>query len=243
MIRQSSRRLVGFTFAAAFAFVSGTSEAHFTLQSPAAASSQDALGSPQKLGPCGDEAGGTATGTVTAFQSGQTITVTIDEKIYHAGHYRIALSVNDRSELPAEPPVTPNSSPCGTVPVQDPPVFPILADNVFAHSAPFTSPQSIQITLPADVTCTHCTLQVTEFMSDHPLNNPGGCFYHHCADISLQTTPVQQTSGSGGSGTGTPSSGGCSASSNLTPGAPVGLGIAGLITLAAFIRSRRRITE
>ena len=28
-----------------------------------------------------------------------------------------------------------------------------------------------------------------EFMSDHPLNNPGGCFYHHCADISISGGP------------------------------------------------------
>jgi hypothetical protein len=94
--------------------------------------------------------------------------------------------VNDRSELPPEPLVTPGATtPCGTVPIESPPVFPVLADDVFDHTAPFTTPQSAQITLPSNVTCTHCTLQVIEFMSDHPLNNPGGCFYHHCADISI----------------------------------------------------------
>jgi len=68
--------------------------------------SQDASGLPEKLAPCGDEGGGTPTGTITAFQAGQTITVTVHEVVYHPGHYRIALSQNSRSELPAEPAVT-----------------------------------------------------------------------------------------------------------------------------------------
>ncbi len=137
--------------------------------------SQDSVGLPEKLGPCGDEGGGTPTGTVTALQSGQTITVTISEAVFHPGHYRIALAP-DPTQLPAEPAVTAGSSPCGSVPVENPPMFPVLADGVFDHTAPFTSPQSVQIKLPDNFTCAKCTLQVIEFMSDHPLNNPGGCF-------------------------------------------------------------------
>jgi uncharacterized protein (TIGR03382 family) len=41
------------------------------------------------------------------------------------------------------------------------------------------------VTLPADKTCTNCTLQVLEFMSNHGLNMPGGCYYHHCATINI----------------------------------------------------------
>ena len=165
-------------------------QAHFILQSPPSWMSQNLLGSPQKLGPCGDEGGGTPSGTVTAFQAGQTITLTIDEKIPHPGHYRVALAVHDRSELPPEPTVTPGSTPCGSAPIQNPPVFPVLADGLFIHTSAFSSPQSAQITLPAGVSCDHCTLQVIEFMSDHGLNNPGGCFYHHCADIAIQAVVV-----------------------------------------------------
>jgi MYXO-CTERM domain-containing protein len=191
--------------------------------------SQDSFGLPEKLGPCGDEGGGTPTGTVTAFQSGQTITVTINEVIFHPGHYRIALAVNDRSELPAEPPVTAGSTPCGSVPVQNPPVFPVLADGVFEHSAPFSGPQSIQITLPGNVTCTKCTLQIIEFMSDHGLNNPGGCFYHHCADLSIQSTVVD-----GGGSTGGSAGSGCS-----VPGGSAAVpGLLGLFVLAALARRR-----
>ncbi len=167
-----------------------SSDAHFQLQAPPSWMSQDSLGSPQKLGPCGDEDDGTTlatpSGIVTAYQVGDTITVTINELIFHPGHYRIALSVNDRSELPPEPLVDAGGGyPCGSAVIEDPPVFPVLADNVFPHTAPFSGPQTTTVKLPPNVTCSHCTLQVIEFMSDHGLNVPGGCFYHHCADLSV----------------------------------------------------------
>jgi MYXO-CTERM domain-containing protein len=163
-------------------------DAHFVLEDPPSWMSQDALGLPQKLGPCGDELDGTdaatPTATVTTVQEGQTITVTIHEVIFHPGHYRISLA-ESRADLPAEPVVTVGSTPCGSAPIQSPPVLPVLADGVFVHTTAFTTPQSVQIKLPEGVTCTHCTLQVIEFMADHPLNVPGGCFYHHCADLAI----------------------------------------------------------
>ena len=145
--------------------------------------SQGPYGDPQKVGPCGEEGGGTPTGAVTAFRPGQTIEVTVDEKIFHPGHYRVALAVNDRSELPLEPAVTTvDGDPCGSTEIQDPPSFPILADNMLPHTQPFNAPQTFTVTLPTDVTCTRCTLQVIEYMSHH--GRP--CFYHHCADLSIQ---------------------------------------------------------
>jgi uncharacterized protein (TIGR03382 family) len=203
----------------------GTADAHFALEDPPSWMSQDSLGLPQKLGPCGDEGGGTPTGTVTTYQSGQTITVTVNEIIFHPGHYRISLAVNDRSELPAEPVVTPGSTPCGTAAIENPAVFPVLADDVFDHTQPFTSPQSVQITLPSDVVCAHCTLQVIEFMSEHALNNPGGCFYHHCADLSISAPGSPPP----------PPPRGCGCSSN--PGASSALA-AMLFALAASKRRR-----
>jgi MYXO-CTERM domain-containing protein len=167
-----------------------SADAHFILRTPASWMSQNSLGDPQKQGPCGIGAGGTPTGSVTAVQAGQTITISIDETIFHPGHYRIALAVNDRSELPPEPVVTPGSTPCGSVAIQNPPVFPVLADGVLLHTRPFSGRQTIQVTLPPDVTCEHCTLQILEFMSEHGLNVPGGCFYHHCADLSIASVTV-----------------------------------------------------
>jgi hypothetical protein len=157
--------------------------AHFTLVAPDSSMSQAPYGDPQKVGPCGEEGGGTPTGAVTAFRPGQTIEVTVDEKIFHPGHYRVALAVNDRSELPLEPAVTAvDGDPCGSTEIQDPPSFPILADNMLPHTQPFDAPQTFTVTLPTEVTCTRCTLQVIEYMSHH--GRP--CFYHHCADLSIQ---------------------------------------------------------
>ena len=78
------------------------------------------------------------------------------------------------------------TDPCGSTVIQNPPVFPVLADGMLLHTSPISGSQSFTVTLPTDVTCANCTLQVEEFMSNHGLNNPGGCFYHHCADISIQ---------------------------------------------------------
>lgn len=157
--------------------------AHFILSAPPASKSQDSLGNPQKTGPCGEEGGGTATGAITAYQPGDTVTITVDETVFHPGHYRVALAVNDPSELPAEPPVTPGASACGTTVVQDPPAFPILADGQLDHTKAFSGPQTFSVKLPTNVTCSHCTLQVLEFMSSHG----APCFYHHCATISIGT--------------------------------------------------------
>jgi hypothetical protein len=201
---------------AAVGLGASSSEAHFILASPPATLAQSDLGDPQKAPPCGDNGSGVPTGIVTTFQQGQTITVTIEETVFHPGHYRIALAVNDVSELPPEPIVTPGATPCGSAPIMDPPVFPVLADGVFEHTAPLSGPQSIDITLPDDVTCDHCVLQIIQFMSDHALNDPGGCYYHHCAEIALQEEPVMTTSstttsGSGGAGGDTSGAGGAGA--------------------------------
>lgn len=181
--------------------VTQSADAHHYLHEPPAWQSQDVLGSPQKGDPCGDDEPAAPSGIVTPYTQGQTIDVVIEETIYHPGHYRVVLAVNDRSELPPSPPVTPdNVSPCGSTEIQDPPVFPVLVDGALKHSSELSGLQTIKVTLPSDVTCTNCTLQILEFMSDHELNNPGGCFYKHCADISI--SPPGSGGAAGGSSTG-----------------------------------------
>jgi uncharacterized protein (TIGR03382 family) len=211
--------------------------AHFVLEAPACWMSQDIGGAPLKMGPCGDEGGGTPTNVVTPFHPGDTVTITVNEIIFHPGHYRVALSVNDRSELPAEPAVVAgNNTPCGTAAIESPAVFPVLADDMLDHSTQFSSPQTFQVTLPTNVTCTKCTLQIIEFMSEHPLNNPGGCFYHHCADISIQ--PASGDGGFEGDGGGaTPAHGcGCSTSAGATT-------TLGLLAASLWLRRRRGVDE
>jgi hypothetical protein len=171
---------------------------------------------------------------VTTFQEGDKITVTITEVVFHPGHYRISLSTDwadagdtVQAGFPDDPVVTPGDtnsgtmqcqpdvmSSCGSVPIvqQTPVAVPgigwILADDVFEHCAPFTTPQTITIALPTGVTCKECVIQVLEFMSAHGLNVPGGCFYHHCANISISGQSVRVDAG------GAQSSGGLSETSN-----------------------------
>jgi hypothetical protein len=236
---------------AATAFVAPAAQAHFVLEAPA---SWDVLdkntGLPEKLGPCGNENDPVPTlddagrPIVTAFQEGGMITVTIDEVVFHPGHYRISLSTDwaDAGDtvqegFPDDPVVTPGEtnsgtgecknpimSPCGSVPlvgktpVEVPGVGWILADNVFEHCTEFTKPQTIQIPLPPGVTCTECAIQVLEFMSSHGLNNPGGCFYHHCANVT-----ISGSAGAGGSGAST-SSGSASGASGAVASGSSGTG-------------------
>lgn len=185
--KRSLRPLLVF---AALVFAPRAATAHFLLLSPESWIFEGEYGDPQHTSPCGDDGSATPTGTITPFAPGETITITIDEKIYHPGHYRVALAVN-RADLPAPPPVTADGfDDCGSVPIMDPPVFPVLADGVFMHSAPFSGPQSIQVTLPSDVTCTSCTLQLIEFTHNHG----APCWEYHCADISIVEPPPGCTS-------------------------------------------------
>ncbi len=210
-IRLGHRLVLGLAAFGGVVVSPSIARAHFVLQAPAANFEQSGLGDPQKAPPCGDNGTAVPTGMVTAYQGGDTITITIDETVYHPGHYRIALAVNDPSELPPEPEVTPGATfDCGSAEIMNPAVFPVLADGVFEHASAFDSPQSIDITLPNDVTCTNCTLQIIQFMSEHGLNNPGGCYYHHCANISI--TPSAGDTSGGGNDSGDSSGGTASAS-------------------------------
>jgi hypothetical protein len=197
---------------------------------------------------------------VTAFEEGGKLTVTITEVVFHPGHYRISLSTNwadagdtDQAGFPADPVVTagatnsgtmvcPRSldSACGSVPIvqRTPVAVPgvgwILADDVFEHCAELTSPQTITLDLPPGVTCTECVIQVLEFMSDHGPNVPGGCFYHHCANISISPSSPGTTSSGGGSA---PASGcGCA----VAPRRGLVGGLLAALVAVGLSRRRRR---
>ena len=216
------RWLVGGGVIAGLVAVSSSSEAHFILQAPTNWVVQDTLGLPEKLGPCGDEYGDAAvpSGVVTAYKVGDTITITVNEVIFHPGHYRIAIGNPGPGNLPAEPAVTVGATPCGSAAIESPAVFPVLADNVFPHTTAFSAPQTTTVQLPSGFSCNECTLQVIEFMSDHPLNNPGGCFYHHCANISVGATDAGTTPPSDAAVTGDGSSGDGSSGTPPDAGAP-----------------------
>lgn len=207
-----------------------SASAHFVLQAPPAMYQQNGVGDPQKSAPCGQadpSAMAMPTDMITSFKAGETITITIDETVTHPGHYRVALAEEDMMDLPADPAVTKGSTACGSAEIMDPPVYPVLADGELQHEKAFSGPQSIMVKLPDNVTCEKCVLQVIEFMSNHGLNNPGGCFYHHCANIKITGDGAGGSGGGGGAGGGTPiqgGSGGAPASSGGSGGSGGGGG-------------------
>src|SRR5579863_4091545 len=175
--------------------------AHFHLAEPASWITENDLGDPQKLGPCGGTTAnaGTPTGAVTKVQGGQKLHLKWTETVYHPGHYRISLSVNSRAELPADPPVQTKDGDKGpmsvSAAVQNPPKIPVLVDNLFPHdmrpaagSPPMT--WETDVVLP-NLTCAKCTLQIVQFMAEHGLNKDGGYFYHHCADLQITADPAK----------------------------------------------------
>src|SRR5436190_578155 len=82
--------------------------AHFKLLQPASWLQEDEKrGDPQKVGPCGGDPKGQneklVTSAVTKATGGSKIHLKIEETIFHPGHYRVALAVNSRNELPPDP--------------------------------------------------------------------------------------------------------------------------------------------
>jgi hypothetical protein len=169
--------------------------AHFRLLEPQSWVVEDQLGNPQKPGPCGGtpDGGGTPTNAVSKLKGGQKLHIKVQETVYHPGHYRIALAVNSRAELPPDPPTTTRDSDKGPMSVSatiQNPKIPVLADGLFPHTARSADPFETDIQLP-NITCEKCTLQIVEFMAEHGYNNPGGYFYHHCADLQITADPAK----------------------------------------------------
>lgn len=209
--------------------------AHFILDAPAANFDQGVLGDPQKAPPCGEISASNPTGAVTTYVAGQTLNIKLRETIFHPGHYRVAIGRTGPQDLPAEPPVTAGSTACGSAPIDPNPSFPVLADGQLLHTESLSGAQTFQVTLPSDFTCTGCTLQVLEFMSNHGLNDPGGCYYHHCATINVVTGDATTASPDGmSSGTPTATKQGCSTA---------GLELLSLATVLVWSRKSRRARE
>src|SRR5579863_7197184 len=122
--RPSSKNVRRIVFAACTlgaigALTPRSADAHYVLQAPA---SYDAIdpgsGLPEKLGPCGNEDPQTLTNTVTAFQEGQSITITVNEVVFHPGHYRVVLAMTPdhmQASFPDDPVPTPGLTNSGTM--------------------------------------------------------------------------------------------------------------------------------
>jgi len=224
--------------AAAVVLASVPAYAHFHLDSPPADQAQSTRGDPQKAPPCGESAA--ATDMVTVVKTGSVLPITITETIPHPGHYRVAIAQTP-GQLPAEPDVTPGDMDCGTVPIDPAPALPVLADGQLVHTTTLVGPQTFNVQLPPDFRCENCTLQVIEFMSEHPLNDPGGCFYHHCARVTISDdAPDAGVAPGGDAGLAnhnpTDAVGGCCATGSSLASNGVAIVIVGL----AWLLGRRR---
>jgi len=175
--------------------VPALAHAHFQLLEPASWLVENRLGDPQKLGPCGGTSAdaGMPTNTITPLRGGQKLHIKVLETVFHPGHYRVALAVNSRAELPADPEVVTRDSDRGpwsvSAAIQARPQAPVLADGLFAHTARSAEAFETDVTLP-NISCRKCTLQVIQFMAEHGLNKDGGYSYHHCADLQITADPA-----------------------------------------------------
>jgi len=167
------------------------------LDAPVSWLTENVLGDPQKLGPCGGTTAnaGTPTNAITAARGGDMVHIKVHETIFHPGHYRVALAVNSRSELPADPEVTTRETEKGpysvSAKINASPLPPVLADGLFVH----TTAQARGTFFEADVklpniNCDKCTVQIVEFMAEHGYNMDGGYTYHHCADFKITANPA-----------------------------------------------------
>jgi hypothetical protein len=226
--------------------------AHFVLRAPACYSEQDGLGTPIKSAPCGQADPGNPvqlTGAVTTFTEGETLMVEVEEIIFHPGHFRVAIA-EDMGSLPDDPPVTAGSSPCGSTIIDPSPTLPVLVDGALAHDSGLSGPRTIAVQLPPGFTCDNCVLQVTQFMSEHELNDPGGCFYHHCADVRVlapgtdggATTRDAGTASDGGTTPPRDSGCGCRVGGEHHSGGALPIIATGVLALArAGARARARL--
>jgi MYXO-CTERM domain-containing protein len=193
--------------------------AHFILSAPMNWMTTTNDGTPQKMGPCGNEAqaGTSATGVVTNVQAGQKVTVTVTATVTHTGWWRIALKEGASSTQTQQSIPDPQATTC-TPPIMANPVWsttqPVLADGLGLPAGSTTGvaqsgTQTYQVTIPATASCTTakpCALQVIMVMNDHltPANN---CYYHHCADITVGGAGTTGAGGSSGGSGGGPDAG------------------------------------
>jgi hypothetical protein len=210
-------RWIGGVFLSVALLCTTHAHAHFKLLKPTSWLNEDALGGPQKGSPCGS--GNTrpfigddvqpipVSDAVTTFHAGETITVELQETVYHPGYFRISIAPTLAADATSthfpDPPLT-DLADChyDNAAVQTRPHDAVLADGLFMAADQNGSNRSLmqQVKLPSEP-CDRCTLQVVQVMEGHPASS---CFYFHCADIEIlpadgdtTTTPASSHDSSG----------------------------------------------
>jgi hypothetical protein len=156
---------------------------------------ENKLGDPQKAAPCGGTLAdkGTPTNAITKVTGGQKLRIEAEETIYHPGHYRIALA-RTRDGLPPDPEAVVQQTDKGqrsvSAAIAANPQPPVLVDGLWPHTERPTAKWETEIEIP-NITCEKCTLQVIQFMANHPGVKEGGFSYHHCADLQITADPAK----------------------------------------------------
>src|ERR1700761_8009270 len=170
--------------------------AHFSLMTPKGWSEEEnPLGAPQKLGPCGGTTAnaGKPTGVVTEVAGGELLRIKVKETVYHPGFFRVALAVKDLAGLPADPEDTTkdvNGKPWSDTGKIDPnPKPPVLVDGLWVHRTRIPNQVFDTYVKIPNINCDHCSLQIIQFMENHPVNPDGRFTYHHCADLKITANP------------------------------------------------------
>jgi MYXO-CTERM domain-containing protein len=211
--------------------------AHIKMSAPPDWLVTNSSGDPQKIGPCGVDSTVTYTPSnmVTTVHTGDKLTVNWTETVPHDGHFRIALAINSRDEL-TDPAVTQMNADGTAAQVAISSAYPILADDLFEHTAASISPgqaYTYTVTIP-NTPCAKCTLQLLQFMANHPLDP--SYFYHHCADLTILGSGGASGTGGGGETGG----GGCSCRTGGTAGGLTVFTLVGLMLMAARRRRSAR---
>ena len=195
-MKHFSRLLTVVSLAAIFA---PAAIGHFKLLEPPSALMEGNNGDPQKMAPCGGTSAdaGTPSNIITSIRGGTKLHLKVQETVYHPGHYRVALAVNSRTELPKDPEVTTRESARGpqsvSAVIQNPVRPPLLVDGLWAHDTRPTgtaAPYETDIEIP-NINYEKCTLQIIQFMAEHGLNRDGDFSYHHCADLKITADPAK----------------------------------------------------
>lgn len=138
----------------------------------------------QKAAPCGQSVNGRTTDRVTTYDPGETITIRLNEEINHDSYYRVSLNPNGDT-FPIRPAAPVGESIDDALAAEQALDQPGDADGrllgVFADNGTANNNEAVlQVTLPADLECQNCTLQVTQFMYDR-----GNPYYFQCADLVI----------------------------------------------------------
>src|SRR5262249_19661595 len=127
------------TFALATVLIATAARAHFLLLSPPPMYQQGPFGDPQKAAPCGADGTEVPSGaTVQTYAPGNEVPLIVRRTPSPPGHYRAAQGGPGPDSRPPEPDTDAGGGcDCGTGVIQDPPVYPVLADDLLEHDAMF----------------------------------------------------------------------------------------------------------